>query len=297
MKSVFSKLWNHQHWAIGLVRERTARFLEQGFQPDVNWFAAPTFAADPFLVHHEGKTAILYEEFDYRSHRGRISAVEFTDSGFGTVFRNVIEDEFHFSYPFCLHIDGELYCIPEHNKSGRLAAYRCVRFPDQWTFDRVLMDSMPIVDPTIFQYEEHWWLSCTRQDRGSNSQLYLFYGPSPLGPWKEHAGNPVKVSPMGSRPAGAVFENDGTLYRPSQDCSTAYGGSIVIQKIQILNPLEFREETARRIEPIAGSPYRRGTHHIAGLGNWTVIDGCRSTFSAYETAFVLKGWSQKLIRR
>ena len=290
-----NQLWQHQHWGIGLVRNPIGCFLDPAFNPDIEWFSAPTFAADPFPVTHNGRTAVLYEEFDYRSHRGRISAVEIEDAGFTRVYRNVIEDEHHFSYPFCLHVDNELYCIPEHHESNRLAAWRCLRFPDRWVPDRVLLDGVPIVDPTIFHDDEFWWLGCARQDRGPNSRFWLYFSDSPLGPWHEHSAQPVREGSCGTRPAGPVFEHAGHRYRPTQDCSKAYGGAIVLQRIEVLNRREYREVSVGRIEGFAASPYPRGTHHIAGAGDLTLIDGCRHVYSPHETAFVLRRWGRRLL--
>lgn len=296
MFRILSKLWHHQHWAVGLVNAPVQSFLADSFHPEIRWFDCPTFAADPFLVEHDGRTAILYEEFDYVSHRGRISAVEVVAGEFQTIHRRVIEDDVHFSYPFCLDVAGELFCIPEHNGSGQVSAWRCIDFPSKWEFSHKVIDG-PFVDPTLFEHEGVWWLTCTRQDCGPNSHLFLFHGSSPFGPWTEHKKNPVRSQPNGSRPAGPVFWSEGRIYRPSQDCSRVYGGATVIHRIEVLNPHEFRETTVQRIAPFQGTPYSRGTHHLCGAGQWTVIDGCQRIFEPNETRFVLSQWSKKLLRR
>jgi len=43
-----------------------------------------------------------------------------------------------------------------------------------------------------------------------------------------HPKNPVKNDLTSSRPAVTMFERDGKIYRPTQNCSNSYGGSIVI---------------------------------------------------------------------
>src|SRR5213596_456309 len=57
----------------------------------------------------------------------------------------------------------------------------------------------------------------------------------PLGPWRPHPGNPVKVDVRSSRPAGGPFLFGGNLYRPAQDCSRTYGGGITINRVTHLS--------------------------------------------------------------
>lgn len=293
MLRYLSQLWKHQYWRIGLVHQPVHRFLDSTFTPDIEWFAGPTFAADPMIVEHQGCVAVLYEEFDYQTHRGRISAVEIDDGHFGRVHRNVIEDAFHFSYPLCLHVGSELYCIPEHNQSGRLTAWHCERFPDIWTRDRDLLD-VPAVDPTIFFHNDCWWMFCTRQDRGPNLHLFLYQADFPLGPWRPYSPHPVKSTDSGARPAGPVFTHDQRLFRPTQDCARSYGGAILFQEIDELSAGCFRETTVGRIDPFPDFRCREGIHHIAGLGNLTVLDGCARIYSPHETLHVLRRWSGRL---
>jgi hypothetical protein len=46
------------------------------------------------------------------------------------------------------------------------------------------------------------------------------------GPWIPHARWPVKIDIRGARPAGMMFNLDGRLFRPAQDCAETYGAGI-----------------------------------------------------------------------
>lgn len=297
MYKQLSRLWDHQHWSIALVDAPVHRFLEPDFVPELEWLPDPAFSADPFLVEHNGKQAILYEEFDYVSHRGRISAIELNEEGFGKIHRDVMADAFHFSYPSVLHWKGKLFCIPEHSNSGKLQAYRCDEFPNRWTAVDVLLPGVPVVDPTLIEHDGRWWMFCTRLDKRPNERLYLYWSDSPFGPWTEHAMNPVKIDAASARPAGPLFEHEGKLYRPAQDCSQRYGGALVIHEIEELSLNRFSERIARRLEPFAASQFPLGIHHLCGLGNRTVLDGLRGTYSWRETCFVLKDWGRKVLKK
>jgi hypothetical protein len=121
-----------------------------------------------------------------------------------------------------------------------------------------------------------WWLMYTDQSIGENSSLCILYSKSLFGQWKSHPGNPVKQDIRSARPAGTPFIKDKILYRPSQDCSRVYGGKIRINKVKIMTTSQYLEETVTIINP--SQPYSQGTHTISSVGNYTLIDGCRSVF-------------------
>ena len=92
----------HQYWGIGIAKAEASTFLAPDARPTIDWISLPHFAADPMIVTYQGKTAILYEEFDYTSHQGRISAVCLEAGKVTQVIPSVIHTRFHASYPFCL---------------------------------------------------------------------------------------------------------------------------------------------------------------------------------------------------
>ena len=69
----------------------------------------------------------------------------------------------------------------------------------------------------------------------------------PFGEWVPHALNPVRLDVRAARPAGALFRDNGRLYRPGQDCSGRYGRAISINEVRRLTPDEYEEVEVRRI--------------------------------------------------
>ena len=106
-----------------------------------------------------------------------------------------------------------------------------------------------------------------------------------MGPWTPHAGNPVKTDVSSSRPGGNMFWHEGRIYRPAQDGSRCYGGALAINRIDVLNDLQFEETVVRRIEPDASWPYRDGIHTLSGWGDWCVVDAKNHT---WPLAFLVK---------
>ena len=68
-----------------------------------------------------------------------------------------------------------------------------------------------------------------------HDELHVYWAEDLLGPWFGHALNPVRIDARNSRPAGAVFEVDGRLMRPVQDCSAVYGGALRFMEIVCLD--------------------------------------------------------------
>ena len=59
-------------------------------------------------------------------------------------------------------------------------------------------------------------------------ELEVWHADSPLGPWKEHALNPVVngASHLGARSGGRPLVYEGKLYRFGQDCGETYGHKV-----------------------------------------------------------------------
>ena len=90
----------------------------------------------------------------------------------------------------------------------------------------------------------------------------------------------MKSDVRGSRPAGALFEWNGEVYRPAQDSSGRYGYAISINRLTQLDHEQFREEQVSSILP-NWNDRLLATHTIAIAGELTVVDCLikRSRFS------------------
>ena len=73
----------------------------------------------------------------------------------------------------------------------------------------MLLDGLCGVDATLEEIDRTWWMFLNIGKRGisNHDELHLYYAESPLGPWREHAGNPVKSDVRSSRPAGRLIKN------------------------------------------------------------------------------------------
>jgi hypothetical protein len=259
-------------WVLA-VRRKTWESLNQRNSGDFRFVLPPRdrFYADPFLFEHQGRTYIFFEEYRYSAQKGVISCVRIDRSGSVSQPVTVLEAADHLSYPFIFEVDGQIYLMPESSRTGKIELYRSVRFPAEWRFDRVLIEQ-PGADATLWQQDGTFWLFVNLSAAVSGrlcEDLHVFFADSLDGEWIPHPRNPVVVDASGARPAGRLFLDGDQLIRPAQDCSSGYGGGIVLKRVLALSRTDYEEETAARIEPLPGTA---GIHTLDHNGDFEVVD-------------------------
>ncbi len=265
-----------QHWMLGVKAEKNStgnRSLSDlsGFR----WHDSPRghFFADPFVVEHEGKPWVFFEDLDYSTQKGVIACAEINADGTLSQTTRVLEKPHHLSYPCIFRDNGQLYMVPESVADGTVQLYRCTRFPDVWEPVQVLLRA-PAVDTTVWIENGLYWFFVTLQEpRGGGLQLWLFYSRSLSGELIRHPRNPISTDIRSSRGAGAIYREDGKLIRPSQDCSGNYGRLTVLNEILVLNEHDYVERPGAVIDS-RGSRNIIGTHSYARLKDVEVVDGC-----------------------
>ncbi|MEW6239960.1 MAG: glucosamine inositolphosphorylceramide transferase family protein [Chloroflexota bacterium] len=232
--------------------------------------------ADPMPVERNGQTCMFIEEFMKDTRRGRIACLTLDAQGQVVSNQTILERPYHLSYPFIFEFNAETYMIPETAQNRQIELYRCIRFPDEWEFVRPLMIDVYAVDSTLLEHDGRWWLFAnlkTEDGASSWDELHLFWADSPLSEaWTPHPLNPVISDVRIARPAGPIFEHEGRLHRPSQDCSRGYGFAININRIEVLTETEYRETLIEKILPQGNL---RATHTLSRTGDWIAVDAVR----------------------
>lgn len=284
MRKIYSRLFRYEYWNVGIVYKPISSILLGDEKMDIQWLIArkDMYLADPFVYRNKDQIRIIMEEVDHRVVKGFISeAALFPNEDKEpncSFFRETISSSSHMSYPYILEHENEIYCIPETSEKNEVAIYQLKQETGEWKKVRTIIGNFPGVDSTVINTGDCWWLFCTKANstkQSHNNELYIFYSDDLMGDWQEHQMNPVKIDIRSSRPAGTPFIYGGDLYRPAQDCSETYGGKISLNKIKILTPTQFEEETVKQIVPAAESLYPDGLHTITAAGNMTVLDGKR----------------------
>jgi hypothetical protein len=265
---------NEDEWHLALresdrlLPDRAGADATEGFR--LLPAASGRWYADPFLVSEGGRRWVFFEDADRSTGFGRLSAAPVENGAIGEA-RPVLERPYHLSYPCVFNDGGQWYMVPETSANGTVELYRCTRFPDSWTLERVMLRGHA-VDSTVWIDGGRYWLFTTLLERHSRAmQLWLFHADSLAGPWRSHPSNPISMDVRDARGAGAIFRHNGRLFRPSQDCSGRYGRSFSLNEIVVLTPSDYAEARRITVEP---SPGFVGTHTYGRLGNLELIDAC-----------------------
>lgn len=278
----FRELFLCEKWNVGLVKVPVSSFLEPSAQiPEPEWLPEAgrgRYHADAFGFEENEKLHLLVESYNYSEKIGRISAIEFnTLTSESLPPKTVLNTGYHLAYPFLFQYEGNWYCIPETANNLSLDIYSYDPGSQCLTYLTTLLTGIAAVDTTIYNYNDCWWLFFTRKG-STNTELNIWYSDKIFGPYRPHANNPVKTDIRSARPAGPLFEYEGALYRPAQDCSRTYGGGININRITELTPTSFKEETANHVAPFGHHKWNSGIHTLCSTGDFTIIDGKRHTF-------------------
>ena len=242
------ELLAREEWFLAFSREAgipNGAGLEYLFPPKDRYWA------DPFPVRWNGKTHVFLEEVPRETMRGHISVMTLQEGGRWGKPVKVLERDYHLSYPFLFRWENDWYLIPESAGNSTVELYRCVSFPAEWRLERVLLQGEKLYDVTLREIGGRWWMFASMAVGGALEwdELHLFHADSPLGPWRPHRRNPVKSDVRSSRPAGSLFEWQGSLCRPAQDCSRRYGYAISVNRILRIDTEEYREVEVSRILP------------------------------------------------
>ncbi len=187
----------------------------------------------------------------------------------------VLDKPYHLSYPFIFEHESELYMIPESAENRTVELYKCVDFPLRWEFQMNLMEQVTAVDATLIFHQDKWWMFANiTENEGASSwdELFLFSSDDLFSQnWTPHPLNPIVSDCKSSRPAGKIFIESGTLYRPSQNCSNHYGYGFNISEITTLNDEHYAETIVSKVTPDWDKNII-GTHTFNRAGSLHIID-------------------------
>ena len=257
--------------------------------------AGRTFLADPFPW--PGTDMILCEEMPIVGGGvGRIVAVTERNGALSPPAVVVLDEASHHSYP-CTWRDGDIvYCVPEAAERG---ATRINRLADDGSLIPIC-DVAPharLADPTLFRWNERYWLACTDLDLGMHDNLCLLHAASVTGPWQPHAQWPVKIDIRGARPAGMLLQADGRLFRPGQDCAATYGAAVALHEVVVLTETDFQETLISVLRPDPAGPFPHGLHTLVHDGERFWVDGKRFVLNFSLLREKLKGRAARRLTR
>ncbi len=271
----FRKEFFKEHWFIAYRRAVSGQLPHES-SGDFTVIRPPRDRsyADPFIFAKDGRNFIFFEDYRFASDKALISCVELDGNGRAGAPQPVLEAKYHLSYPNVFEWQGDVFMLPESLGNRTIELYRAVEFPYRWQRERVLIDNISAVDPTIIHHDGKFWLFAGGivERASTNDELFLYFSESLFGPWTSHPRNPIISDVRRARPAGQIFVHNGQLIRPGQDCSVRYGHSVGLYRIDALSKTEYRETPVGRLLP----DWHRGnlgTHTFNQNSAFQVVDG------------------------
>lgn len=196
------------------------------------------WTADPFIVENDGKYYLFFEAFDKLKKKGLLGYREISENNFGPI--NIIyESKSHLSFPFIYKENETYYIIPESNKQNELFQLKCISFPDKWEKEMVITNSH-LVDTVIYVNDGvKYYISEKVDSNNYFDRVDLFYEEN--GELTEFIDNPVKRDINNARGAGNLFEYNGSLIRPAQNCGKSYGEKLNFNQVDEISKSGYKE--------------------------------------------------------
>lgn len=260
----YKKLTNSIVWHIAVQKKDNLEIipLPQG-----------EFWADPFFIETKKGTSIIFERMKKNATNGIISSIEINKQK--TAINDMLEEPFHLSFPFTLNIENKFHVIPESKQANSIICYEYDIENNKKMKSIELIKNIKAVDSIIQFYEDKYWLFCTQQSTSlsnSGDVLCIYMSNSITDKWTPHLQNPIKLNNSNARNAGKIFVINNKLYRPVQNGSYTYGGSIKIMEITKLTEFEFIEKEVKEYKPTDFHPKARALHSINYSNEDIVID-------------------------
>jgi hypothetical protein len=231
------------------------------------------FHADPILVHDGERHHLFFEDADRATGHGSLAWCAIDERGRPGPIERILEMETHLSYPSVFRWQDEWFLIPETSERRTIELHRAIEFPLRWRLEKVLFHDVAAVDATPFLHDGRLWLFVAMSTSGAslNDELYLFHADSPDGAFTPHPMNPIVSDVRRARPAGPLFFEGATLYRPGQDCAGDYGAAFWIHRVDELTERSYRETPVRRVDP-SWWPGGVCTHTYTRAGRFEAMD-------------------------
>jgi len=288
MNFYWHDLFRAEKWNIGIINHSIQELALNRYEikpENILWMrerGSHHYYADPSGFMEENKVHILMEDYSLRENKAHISEAVFDPARKSFSIPLIsIETKEHLSYPFIFTHGENIYCLPSSFRYNHIGLYKRNYSEGAFMADRVLIDKIDAIDPTLISFNDRWWLFFTLRQY-SNTHLYVYSSDELYGGYKPHPKNPVKIDIRSSRPAGLPFIHQGQLFRPAKDCSGTYGRRIAINKVTALSEQDYQEEVVSYFGPLKNSRYTKGVHTIFGLGKYTLVDAKRYKFDLHH---------------
>lgn len=297
IKKIIKTFFYHESWDIMILKDHGSHLFPDNTLEILSKTTAQqlkkkyTFQADPFIVEKADKLYVFYEAFSFRNSKGtlrcRVLDRELTE--IDDVKLEGFDDlRCHLSFPFLIHINDQLFMIPESSERKEVILFQSVEFPSRWKKIKVLISDTELTDNVFLTINETCYLLSTTMD----NEIIIHSAENIFGEWQRIAPS-LKVSNHHHRGAGAPYLVDNKMYFLTQECTPeTYGKSIYIKELVALNDTVFDESLIEKIN--SSINHSDGVHTLNFSNNYIVYDSKINKFSFLS---ILKKISYKCMVR
>lgn len=282
IKKIIKTFFYHESWDIMILKDHGSHLFPDNTLEILSKTTAQqlkkkyTFQADPFIVEKADKLYVFYEAFSFRNSKGtlrcRVLDRELTE--IDDVKLEGFDDlKCHLSFPFLIHINDQLFMIPESSERKEVILFQSVEFPVRWKKIKVLISDTEVTDNVFLTINETCYLLSTTMD----NEIIIHSAENIFGEWQRIAPS-LKVSNHHHRGAGAPYLVDNKMYFLTQECTPeTYGKSIYIKELVTLNDTVFDESLIEEIN--SSINHSDGVHTLNFSNNYIVYDSKINKFS------------------
>lgn len=268
------KISYSQYWNIGICEQTMDDLVGRRALKHIRWMKHSfndRWFADPFLLKvTDSEFVVLVEECSIVHPKGIISELVIEKKSMRLKNRyKLLELDTHLSYPIIYRLEDKIYVCPENGQSGTLTIYEYDALNHKLKNPNIILGEA-VADSTIIYTDSQYYLFATKYPC-TQDNLYLYKSSTILGPYMLVSGSSVQSLPSCSRPAGNFFEVQNLLYRPSQNCTLRYGGSLSIMTGHFDNG-NYSESLCFNIMP-SSYRYNLGLHTINSHDKYLIVDG------------------------
>lgn len=230
-----------------------------------------SFVADPFIFSENGNWYLFFEVLVSQGHG--VIGLAVSSNGFNWTYRGIVlNDPFHHSYPSVFKWHGSYYMTPSSYTTRSVRLYRAMSFPYNWSYVTTLVSGRAFVDPTIFRYNNLWWMFVGDT---SNSNCYLYYSSNLTDPtaWIQHPKSPIVSGDASkARPGGRAIVCNNNVIRFAQKCDITYGEAVRAFKVDSLTTTDYAEHEVYESPVIEKSGSGWNTNGMHTVDPWWIGD-------------------------
>ncbi len=276
-------------WRIGIIDVSLARLVESeefadGFLPRPKWLPLHRNGwsfRDGFALPEKNGFSILARRFanGRNGDSPTIAKISWQSLSKNPGIATAISRNGGAGRPFAFLGKGTLYCCCQPLSSPGVLLYGYDDSTDNWLYSRRLFPDLPLLGPSVFRYENRYWLFGGIEGFWKDVSLHAFHSDEVDGAWHPHPLNPLLTDIRSAIPAGGFLMVEDRLYRLGLDRSKERESAVRVKRIETLSPENYRE-SAHRV--LGFRPDRNpgwGLDSLSDGGEKTVCTGVRQVFS------------------